>query len=136
MSEGNKIVQLRVSENLLDLMQVEVRRHNAVTRLEQTTLSGWIRDAIHQKIDHLRRGRKGEKVRKYKCVHCGMRRRIDEIDNVMKPMWGKKEYTCVYCVRVTLNPALLPPSNDQRMPQCVPNSITVEPRGIPGTTEG
>jgi hypothetical protein len=135
MSKGNPVVKLRLSQELNELIELEVRRYNSFTRKEQTTLSGWVRDAIREKLDHLRRGRSKERIRNFRCAACGMRRRLDEIDHMLKPMWGKKEYYCTSCVRVTTVAKSIPPSNVQRPMECEPLWNTVGEQDTQATTD-
>lgn len=102
MSKGNRVIQFRITEEAYDLMDLARRVRNMVSANEPQDMSAWVRAAVMEKLAHLRRAREQGKVKRYRCVHCGLGRTIEEIDHVVKPMWGRKEYICTSCVTVTI----------------------------------
>ncbi len=104
MSAGNKIVNVRFEDALHERMQEELTRRNEVTSEAVWSMSDYIRRAVQEKIAHADRGRKKTGERRYECRDCGHRFDINKIAYVVKPLFSKKEYVCVFCQRVTIAP--------------------------------
>jgi len=102
MSKGSNIVNVRIEDGLYERMAEEVHTHNERSADAQWSLSDWIRKAIMEKIAHADRGRQKTRERRYQCVQCNNRFNINKIAYVVKPLYGKREYTCEFCTRVGL----------------------------------
>ncbi len=104
MSKGNRVVQVRLIGEMVDAIFAELEKRNNHTAKEIWNPSDWIRAAIQEKLKHSSRCRGRKQIRKYQCVHCGLKFTSKEIAFVTKPLFGKKEYECVSCVRVQPTP--------------------------------
>lgn len=58
MSLGNPKVIVRFEQGLLDLIERTIEDRNGRTKREPWTLSDFIRDAVREKLDHMRRARR------------------------------------------------------------------------------
>lgn len=63
MSKGRPIVQVRLSDLTIDRIMVAMAEANQRRRLEEYTLSAWIRQAVQEKLQHLERGKRGWRKR-------------------------------------------------------------------------
>lgn len=57
MSRGRRAVVVRLPDGLIEDMEVAISERNARMKGEEQTVSDWIRQAIVEKLDKLRRGR-------------------------------------------------------------------------------
>jgi len=62
MSKGSQRVIVRLDDETIDLIQDEVNKSEASATRTPYTLSSWIRHAIQEKLNKLRRGRSDETV--------------------------------------------------------------------------
>jgi len=104
MSAGNKILNVRIEDALYERMQEELTRRNEASAEAVWTMSDYVRKAVLEKISHADRSRKKTGERRYECKDCGQRFDLRKIAYVIKPLFGKREYTCQFCVRVGLHP--------------------------------
>jgi len=100
MSAGNKIVNVRFDDGLYHRIEEEVARRNSGTRGVVWTLSDYVRNAVMEKIAHSDRARVQKRIRKFVCEQCDQKFDHKHIGYIVKPLFGKTEYTCVYCIRV------------------------------------
>jgi len=100
MSAGNKIVNVRFEDGLYARLQEEIEKRNQGSRGEVWSISDYVRVAVLEKVAHSERGRKQVKVKKFTCEQCTQQFDMTKVGFLVKPLFGKKEYTCVYCVRV------------------------------------
>lgn len=57
MSKGSQVVPVRITRELLDLINAAIESRNDASPQEPMSLSSWIRAAINEKLRHLVRGR-------------------------------------------------------------------------------
>ena len=100
MSAGNRIINVRFEDGMYERIVEEVERRNGSSKDAVWTVSDFIRNAAIEKIAHLDRGRCQNRIRKFTCEQCGQKHPMTKIGYLVKPLFGHKEYTCVYCVRV------------------------------------
>lgn len=67
MSEGSRIIHLRLPDPLEKQAIDCLNRKNRVTRGEPLTMSSWIRQLIQAEIDHMERGKEASKKRRKKA---------------------------------------------------------------------
>lgn len=58
MSIGNPKIIVRLEQDLIDLIEQTMERRNKYTSRGPWTLSDFVRQAIREKIDHMRRARR------------------------------------------------------------------------------
>jgi hypothetical protein len=63
MSRGTPLTPIRLSADLVALIDAEVARQNATRADPPYNRSSWIRQAIQQRLDHLARARRRKRVR-------------------------------------------------------------------------
>jgi len=63
MARGNPTITFRITPDLLGLMDAELERRNEKTREAPWERSDFIRAAIRERIDHIRRSRKKKPVK-------------------------------------------------------------------------
>ncbi len=102
MAKGSCIVNVRFEESLLERVKEELAGHNEKSSDAQWSLSDWVRKAVMEKIAHADRGRKKSGEKRYECKECGNRYPIGKIAYVVKPLFGKREYSCHFCSTVGL----------------------------------
>lgn len=102
MSKGNAIVNLRVEDSLLERLKEEVAQHNEKSSDAVWTISDYVRKAVLEKIAHSDRGRKKAGKKLYPCIECGQMFETKKMAHMVKPLFGKREYTCQFCIRVTV----------------------------------
>lgn len=102
MSKGSRIVTLRLPDDMMSSVYEALKRRNERTRDSQWSLSDWIRAAAEDKLKHVARGRRGSRKRKYLCNKCGERHGVEHVSHTIKPIFGPREYQCVFCQSVTL----------------------------------
>ena len=72
MSKGTCMRTFRLDEDMWRLIGDTVRNRNLVTRLDQWTISDFIREAINDKIAHMERSRKSRKRREADNTRVGL----------------------------------------------------------------
>jgi hypothetical protein len=100
MSAGNQIVNVRFEEGIIDRIREEVQLHNERSADSQWSVSDWMRKAVLEKIAHADRSRKRSGEKRYQCYQCKHQFAVTKIAYVVKPLYGKREYTCEFCSRV------------------------------------
>ncbi len=100
MSVGSKIVNVRFEDAFMDRIHEEIERRNEASREAPWSLSDYIRNAVREKIAHADRSRGQKRVRKFVCAYCGERMPFTKVGYTLKPLFGPKETTCVYCMSV------------------------------------
>lgn len=94
---ADKVIPVRISENMFDLMEVMRNQRNARTKGEKLTRSAWIREAIREKIAHAARSRR--KPNMVTCRMCKLPVSLNDVaySEQLLREGGPKEYTCKKC---------------------------------------
>ncbi len=83
MSAGSPSISLRLPQDLIDAVAVGVKKHNSQRNCRETIdMSEFVRKAIRQRLDHLRRASRGGKNKSKK-------RQAKVVDSNMTAFFGE-----------------------------------------------
>lgn len=60
MSKGSPVITLRIPQDMLDEMDSAIGSANWHSKIEPYRRASWIKAAIKQKLDHIKRSKKGK----------------------------------------------------------------------------
>jgi len=100
MTRDKRIMNVALEDAVIQAMLEELERRDGMFGASRMNPSDFIRSAIMEKLSHLKRARKQKKVWRFTCDQCGQSHDASKVGYYVKPLFGHKEYVCVYCVRV------------------------------------
>lgn len=97
MSRGNKIVGIRLTPDELIQIDNALYSRQKRNRKQERNLSSWIREAIQEKLDHIKRSRKNTSTKKFVCAHCGLRQPVSLLSSEYTSITGERFRICGAC---------------------------------------
>jgi hypothetical protein len=92
MARGSKIFCLRIEPSLVDEMERAIQARNSRNRLDQDTVSSWIKRAIREKLHNRERSPNYRQQLEIRCFSC------DQVMSAGKPNKKRQpENVCLQC---------------------------------------
>lgn len=97
MSKGSKIVPVRIPDDLLLRMRREIITKTLSGASKTVAIGAWIRDAIKQRLDHIKRSKKAKADSLVTCEDCKQRVPYHAIVAQWETLLGVTQYRCKMC---------------------------------------